>query len=229
MPGKKARHRISLAHAANEDLSFTGIDHEDDKACVMDSDLFQRYQVDYAALGHIHKPSAKTVNKVYMTYPGSARVWRKDENGPRYINILECSDALIVKSREIETAGQYRNYSINIDLEGKLSTDIEDIAKEWGPHDWVDIELYGLVEDESNVDVLISKYTRDYEKNVRRIDVSRDSVESCAGISTQEIAKKFLELWEKRKPAQIGDEQDVWQRARELGLKRIKEHMEARS
>lgn len=229
VPEKKATLRIALAHAANEDLSFTGLFEEEDKAGVIDSDLFQRYHVDYAALGHIHTKSEKTIGRVIMAYPGSPRVWRKDECGPRYINMLECSDSIKLKQIEITTAGQFRRYSIDLDLDGMPKIEINKLAMEWDSCDWIWIDLQGLVEDVSVVDALSREYKHDHEKRVRKIDINTDSIVSCAGISSQEIAKKFLEIWEGAKPAQLGDELAVWERAREIGLRKIKEHMEARA
>lgn len=228
VPEKKAKWRIALAHASNTDLSYIGFNDEEEKASVIDSDLFVRFHVDYAALGHIHGCSEKTINKVRMAYPGSPRVWRKGENGPRYIILLECTDTIKSEKRIIKAAGQFREYIVNLTLDCKQTVDLKENMKEWGPNDWIFIEFRGLIEDESQVNGLIEKYNIDFKKNVRRFDVDKNKVESCAGISTQEIAKKFLMLWESKKPAIIGDELDVWQRARDVGLRKIKEHMEAR-
>lgn len=229
VPVKKSKLRIALAHASNVDLSFAGLFDEDDKAGVMDSELFQRFDVDYAALGHIHKAGDKKTGKVHMAYPGSARVWRKDEDGPRCVNILDCADAISMKRCEILKSGQFRKYKIKPGLDGTPSQDIAEFSENWGVNDWVWIDFEGLVENKSALDDLIIKYKTDYSKKVRRFDINTDAVDSCAGISSQEIAKKFLMIWNERKPADLGDEIEVWERAREIGLRRIKEVMEARS
>ena len=63
----------------------------------------------------------------------------------------------------------------------------------------------------------------------RQIDIVRDDVLALEGISQQVIARKFLELWTTRGPE--GDDpesREIWLRARELGLRKIKSVLEAR-
>ncbi len=229
VPTKNTGFRIALAHASNEDLSFAGLfDDEEEKAGVMDSDLFQRFKVDYAALGHIHLANNKTMGQVLMAYPGSARVWRKDEFGPRSLNLLECSDSIRLKKIELKSAGQFRSYHIDLGLDGKPSSEIAEQAKDWGKNDCVQIELNGLVEDISVADMFEKKILHDYKMKLRKLKIIKDNLETCSGIASQEIAKKFLNIWESKKPAMLGDELEVWQKAREIGLRKIKEVMEAK-
>ena len=237
VPEKRAKFRIALAHAANEDLAFIGLLDEENKAGVIDSDMFQRFQVDYAALGHIHKADKKIVGGVQMAYSGSARVWRKDEFDRRVVNLVELTDTVELKSIPIKSAGQFKRFVVNLNLNGESETDPSTLKSESDqstleqaePQDWVWLKLRGLVEDELKVENLKEAFQRDIGKRVRRLDFEDDDVESCAGIAGQDITKKFLEIWEAKKPAELGDVQEVWRRAREIGLNAIKEHLEARS
>ena len=53
VPPKRTKLRIAVAHALVAGAGFT-IDDVEEEASVMDHDLFARFGVDYAALGHIH-------------------------------------------------------------------------------------------------------------------------------------------------------------------------------
>ena len=58
IPRKQTRWRIALAHGLVAGLAYRGPDDEGG-ASALDPDLFQRFGVDYAALGHIHGAAAK--------------------------------------------------------------------------------------------------------------------------------------------------------------------------
>lgn len=226
-PEKKVRFRVAMAHAANEDLAFVGFFDEENKAGVIDTDLFQRFQVDYAALGHIHSAAEKTVGNVRIAYSGSARVWRKDETGPRCVTKVELGHAINLQSIPILSAGQFKRFVVNLNLNGKPETDLS-TSIQVGDRDWVWLEFQGLVEDAMEAKSSMDALADTLRDQARRVDTQKDAVESCAGIAGQDIAKKFLELWEARKPAHVGDELEVWQRAREIGLRKIKSHIETR-
>lgn len=228
VPPKQAPLRIAIAHAANDDLSFTGPDTEEDHIGVIDGDLFRRFQVDYASLGHIHKKSDRRIGPVQMVYPGSARVWRKDEAGERRIVVLECDSAIRARYVTLAAAGQYRSLAVAFSLDGKPEVDPTAEGRTWDRADWVHVECTGLVEDLARAKSVKGKWERENEGRVRRFTVDIDGIETCAGISTQEIAKRFLEQWSATKPADIGDEILVWERARGIGLRAIKAQMGGR-
>jgi DNA repair exonuclease SbcCD nuclease subunit len=224
LPEKK-KSRIALAHAVNNDLVFKGIDEEEEKVSVMDSDLFARFGVDYAALGHIHKTNAKQIGNTILVYPGSSRVWRKDEEGERYVYLLECTTVIKSESVVLKSAGQFRKYRVNVSLDGQPEMDLASQMKAWEPNDWIWIDFVGLVEDSATFKESLQKIKTSVNNNVRKIDLNDSEVRACANISSQEIAKKFLEIWEKKKPADVGDELEAWEKARSVGLSKIEQSM----
>ncbi|TFH40214.1 MAG: hypothetical protein E4G96_07905 [Chrysiogenales bacterium] len=227
VPPKSARFRVAVAHATVPLMNFTGIDEEEGRTGTMDADLFTRWDVDYAAMGHIHSAREATVMKARISYPGSARVWRRDETGRRTVNVVELGSELRVSPRELASAGQYRHCEVPLGLDGNVEEG--DMTREWGPNDWIDLRFSGLVEDEHEVRALEIRMMKEYSSRVRLLTLRRGDVAVLEGISSQAIAARFIEEWKKRDPG-AGEEgaREVWLKAREIGLLKIKGELEAR-
>ena len=229
VPVKQVKYRICVAHTTIPELVYTGTDDGETTAGVMDTDLFSRFSVDYAALGHIHSERETQYGSVKIVYPGSPRVWRKNEDGVRSVRLVELGESVKVTKKEISSAGQFRYFNVNLSLEGTPDADISQHAKNFNSSDWIWVELAGLIEDRQTVDEYKRSITNVFSGKVRRIDIDDAGVETCSGIASQDIARKFLQLWEARKPATVGDELEVWRRARAVGLGEIKKMFEAQS
>ena len=221
----KQKLRIAMVHALNNDLSFTGVDDEEEKTSVMDSDLFIRFNVDYAAFGHIHKTIEKQIGNTIMAYPGSPRVWRKDESGAKFVYLLESSQPVSFTKIVIASAGEYKRYKINVALNGRPEIDLEPISKEWTKNDWIWLDFEGLIEEMETFNNFKKEIMRKYEPQVRKLDCNVTDIKTCANISSQEIARKFLEIWETKKPADLGDEMKAWEKARSIGLSKIEQSL----
>jgi predicted phosphodiesterase len=236
VPPKKAPFRLALAHGSVSGMAFLGLEHmynagitEEEGGSVIDPDLFTRFQIDYAALGHIHAPRQQKLGSTLLYYPGSARVWRKGELGPRFFNCLQIDKQITVTPVTLQTAGQYRYYDWPLSLTGELP-DMRNEAVCWKKEDWLDIRLTGIVEDEKKVAELAHKLEEQFGRTVRRLDIARDEIMVLEGISSQPIVQKFLELWQKRLPAPADTQQQkVWLKAREVALHKIREYLKARS
>ena len=70
VPPKAAPWRIALAHGIVAGMAYRGPDAEGGGSA-LDPDLFARFQVDYAALGHIHGRRHQVLGGLTMAYPGS--------------------------------------------------------------------------------------------------------------------------------------------------------------
>ena len=109
-------------------------------------------------------------NNIY--YPGSARIWRKGETGPRIFNKIELDKSLEIKQIPVISAGQYREYNLFLSLEGD-APDISRIETDWSENDWIYLSLAGIVEDEKIVSELDKKLTDKYSKTVRKFEINR--------------------------------------------------------
>ena len=211
--------RIAMAHGLLSGMSFAGFDEEEDeRAAVMDLDLFVRHSVDYAAFGHLHSLQHQPNGLVSVVYPGSARVWRTNEFGPRHVVLVTCGKTITHQPIPIESAGQFRAYRLFVNFSGTASS-LPDDAGQWHPADWVALSFFGVVEDETSARENIQHLINQVKSKVRRVETEED-IKVLANISTQPLAKKFFDLWNEKKPSAADP---VWQRALELGLLKIME------
>ena len=231
VPAKQAKRRVALAHGLVSGMDiYTGPGAEDEEPVgAIDADLFARFGVDYAALGHIHQRLARRHTTSEVSYPGSPRVWRRGESGPRSVNLVELGSTLRVTPVPVPSAGAYREYRIPLGLDGSLE-DLGALAAEWSDRDWVDLCLEGIVEDENVVAELERRIKLEFTSRVRWLEVFRDQVETLPGILTQPLARRFLEAWKRREPApEAPKERRLWLKARELGLREIKQALTGRA
>jgi len=227
VPQKQATLRVAVAHGVVVGVSYAGPDQETG-AGVLDPDIFARFSVDYAALGHIHIRRRENSNNTIISYPGSARVWRRGELGERGVCLLNTDESLIPDFLALSTAGQYREYALPLSLEGK-ARNLSKEARSWSSSDFIHISFTGLVEEENVVASLEEELRKEHGDKVRKLEIVRDKVSVLPGISSQPIAGRFLALWEQKEP-EPGQElkRRVWLRARELALAEIKRVIEAR-
>ena len=228
VPEKQERYRVALAHGIVAGMAYTGEDEEsDERAAVLDADIFHRYNVDYAALGHIHSARRERTGSLEILYPGSARVWRKNETGPRKAALVELDGGITISPLELKSAGQFRSLDVFTDFEGRPG-DLPPESRDWGMADYVFLRFSGLVENEGEALRSIRILVENLESRVRRVECRFD-LSILEGISLHPMAKKFLDVWESRKPDGDGDEYQAWIWAREMGLLKIKSVLEARS
>jgi len=225
---KTAGCRIGIAHGIIAGMSFTGLsDDGEEDASVIDSDLFQRFSVDYAAMGHIHSARKADFNELTICYPGSARVWRKGETGPRTVCLIEAGKVISVTDIELESPGQYRKFDFFLGLDGDIGNtgEVSDVCT---GSDYVDISFSGIVDDEQVLSAHIQELEKDLRSRVRVLEIERDSVSVLEGISSQPLARKFLEQWEMKRPVNPDHySMRVWEKSREVGLMKLKEALEA--
>lgn len=222
--------RITMAHGVVAGMSYRGPDEEEGGAA-LDPDLFQKFQSDYVALGHIHGMRTLKQGETWLAYPGSSKVWRKNEMGPRGAFLLDWKGGPVEKPQflPLSSAGQYRTYTLPLYLEGNLEANsVETLASSWSANDYIDLNLTGLVEDELVVAELETILLDKFRKLVRRIEIHREDVSALPGIASHPLVSEFLSLWEKQRPTE-DSEVKVWLKARELGLNAFKTQLERRS
>ena len=231
---KKQRFRIATAHCVVSGLAIPFVEDEE-MVSVMDPDLFQLADVDYAALGHIHSPRTLSLQSTApgglprtLSYPGSARVYRRGEKGPRAARLIEVGNEIRAESLVLKSAGQCREVYLDVGLDGTLP-DVTHLSQEWDRPDRVELFISGIVEDENALRRAADALVQSLKVRVRDPKPVLDGVSVLDGISSQPIARKFLEISDKARPAADSPDFAVWHKAREIGLLKIKKVLEARA
>jgi hypothetical protein len=228
VPQKKVSYRIILAHGTVPGITWTGLD-EEGKTAVIDSDLFAFFDADVACLGHIHAGSQKQIDKCLVAYPGSARVWRKGELGPRQVLIGDTAKApFTLSSLPLRSAGQYRLVQMSVTPDGSLRNSNSEAGAGYSQKDWIDFTVSGVVEDENTVNAALLRCKSANEKKFRHFEVSvnPETFSVLSGLSSHPLAMQFLKKWEENADRYKIEGEGVYNLARIKGLLALKEKLE---
>lgn len=225
---KKKHFRIAMAHGIVAGMAYTGPDEEGNSG-ILDPELFMQNEVDYAALGHIHAARQEIKGSTNFVYPGSARVWRTGESGPRAVCIFDTDSGTIEKA-PLKSAGIFHKVSINPDLNpqpeeisNELESQIRELKREDDlKNDYILIEFEGLIEDETVISEAERKITSQLKNRLRKVEFKR-KLKIVSGISESPLAKNFLESLEEKKQ-QLRPE--LYQKVRKVGLEEIAEKIQ---
>lgn len=219
VPPRGSRLRILAAHASVAGF-VPYFDESEENQSYLDGAIPSRLDCQFAALGHIHKKATLEIEGVPCSYPGSARVWRKGETGRRGYNLLRITDNVTAEWRPISSAGEYRELTLPLTLEGGF-TDLDYTGI--GPWDYITVNAAGFIEDDTALPSLCGILTEQGLRNCRRFEVNRDQVLTAGGISAMPLVRHFLGAWEKAEPPSSAgpSARQAWLRAREIGVREI--------
>ena len=228
VPDKAAPVRIVLAHGIVPGMAYTGpaaADEDGETAAgQLDPRLFRELAADYAALGHLHGRRQAVDDGVTLSYPGSARVWRRGESGEHGVWRLAAGrNGVTGEFVPLRAAGRYRVCDVPVELAGTV--DVAPLRPErWHRNDWVVLRATGVVEDENVLAGVLDDLRRRYAGAVRRLEIDSSGCEAMPGIASHPLAGRFLEVWEASEPRDPA-ERPAWLRARQLGLLAIKHEL----
>lgn len=226
VPERRAAVRVAVLHGTVAGMSWTGAYSEETEDSPIDPSVFAQLDAAYVALGHIHGARTSRSGASLIAYPGSARVWRKGEAGPRTVLVVDTATQVSATPVTVTAAGEYRGHIIPLGLDG-LSDDVDRLAAGWGTADMVHLTLTGMVDDEHAVVAFEATLRERYAQRVRDLEITRD-VTPVAGIARHPAAVQFLH----HLAARAGDPAitpEVRERARRVGLEAIAQRMEEAS
>ena len=224
VPPRSKPLRILLGHGMVSGIVYTGPGEDSDS--VFDEELFASLEVGIAALGHIHGFSITRRGGTIIAYPGSARVWREGEDGPRKVIIGTIDEVPPrLESRVLSSAGEYRVIPVYASPGGELQMKEPDNLLKT---DFIKLNVTGFVEDEASVAQTLEKLKQDLQKKCRKLTSDTDNLSVLAGVSTHPLALRFLQEWEKALIKYGNEEAGVYELARLKGLGVLKDILESR-
>jgi DNA repair exonuclease SbcCD nuclease subunit len=224
VPAKTAgRARVLLMHGTNSAV-YCGPDPEEAKAGIIPDSLFAGLDADYAALGHVHSGRATQMGGALAVYCGSARVWRRGEEGPRRAVFFKIENGRVSGKEDLvlRSAGEYKLFSLPVDPDASVPRfALAELLKncESPEMDHIEIRFTGFVEDANALEGTKKMLeTALGAKKPRKLEIMEKDVNSYGGLASNGLAKQFLAKLEAQKPPPGSPETAVWLAARRQGL-----------
>lgn len=216
----KEKNRIFLGHGIVEGTLWAI--EENEESAFIPIEIIKRVKPNLAIVGHIHKQMEINIENINIIYIGSARVWRKSksEMGARKCLALNIDCDSITKNYiDLKSAGEYRVYNLNIN---DIDLKIENIYKNWNYKDIIDINIYGIIEDEILLENKKKEIINKYSKYAREINIKSANLFFLENAYNENIIKEFLNIAEEFENKSVDDEYlEIVELAKYIGIEKI--------
>lgn len=216
----KEKNRIFLGHGIVEGTLWAI--EENEESAFIPIEIIKRVKPNLAIVGHIHKQMEINIENINIIYSGSARVWRKSksEMGARKCLALNIDCDSITKNYiDLKSAGEYRVYNLNIN---DIDLKIENIYKNWNYKDIIDINIYGIIEDEILLENKKKEIINKYSKYAREINIKSANLFFLENAYNENIIKEFLNIAEEFESKSVDDEYlEIVELAKYIGIEKI--------
>ena len=216
----KEKNRIFLGHGIVEGTLWAI--EENEESAFIPIEIIKRVKPNLAIVGHIHKQMEINIENINIIYIGSARVWRKSksEMGARKCLALNIDCDFITKNYiDLKSAGEYRVYNLNIN---DIDLKIESIYKNWNYKDIIDINIYGIIEDEILLENKKKEIINKYSKYAREINIKSANLFFLENAYNENIIKEFLNVAEEFENKSVDDEYlEIVELAKYIGIEKI--------
>ena len=216
----KEKNRIFLGHGIVEGTLWAI--EENEESAFIPIEIIKRVKPNLAIVGHIHKQMETNIENINIIYIGSARVWRKSksEMGTRKCLALNIDCDSITKNYiDLKSAGEYRVYNLNIN---DIDLKIENIYINWNYKDIIDINIYGIIEDEILLENKKKEIINKYSKYAREINIKSANLFFLENAYNENIIKEFLNVAEEFENKSVDDEYlEIVELAKYIGIEKI--------
>lgn len=216
----KEKNRIFLGHGIVEGTLWAI--EENEESAFIPIEIIKRVKPNLAIVGHIHKQMETNIENINIIYIGSARVWRKSKSeiGARKCLALNIDCDSITKNYiDLKSAGEYRVYNLNIN---DIDLKIESIYKNWNYKDIIDINIYGIIEDEFLLENKKKEIINKYSKYAREINIKSANLFFLENAYNENIIKEFLNVAEEFENKSVDDEYlEIVELAKYIGIEKI--------
>ena len=175
LPAPEAPLTLGVAHGEPSHFNFP-IDEDDreEGGRRLDEEFFRSAHFDLVACGHIHKRMSYHSGATLFHFPGSSRVWRKGEVGPRTISLIEMSknQSPRITPIPLQQAGLIRSLELKMPAEQPSllhQLNLQQVSRA----DYLEIQVsghIGLLSQWQNQMQQIEKECLRYARKVRFVD-----------------------------------------------------------
>ena len=131
---------------------------------------------------------------------------------------IDC-DSITKNYIDLKSAGEYRVYNLNIN---DIDLKIENIYKNWNYKDIIDINIYGIIEDEILLENKKKEIINKYSKYAREINIKSANLFFLENAYNENIIKEFLNVAEKFENKSVDDEYlEIVELAKYIGIEKI--------
>ena len=216
----KEKNRIFFGHGIVEGTLWAI--EENEESAFIPIEIIKKVNPNLAVIGHIHKQMEINIENINIIYSGSARVWRKSksETGIRKCLALNIDNNSIAKNYiDLKSAGEYRIYDLNV---GDMESKIETLSKNWNSKDIIDINIYGIIEDEIQLEIKKKEIINKYFEYAREINIKNSNLFFLENALNENIIKEFLSAAEKLEFKSDSEEDlEIVELAKRIGIEKI--------
>lgn len=216
----KEKNRIFLGHGIVEGTLWAI--EENEESAFIPIEIIKRVKPNLAIVGHIHKQMEINIENINIIYIGSARVWRKSKSEMEARKCLALNidcDSITKNYIDLKSAGEYRVYNLNIN---DIDLKIENIYKNWNYKDIIDINIYGIIEDEILLENKKKEIINKYSKYAREINIKSANLFFLENAYNENIIKEFLNVAEEFENKSVDDEYlEIVELAKYIGIEKI--------
>lgn len=192
--------RVVVAHGSLPELNWLGPENEEGEGprSGLDSHSLLSLEPDYAALGHIHQGQAKAVSGCLFAYPGSARVWRRGEAGPRSALLVSVGGGAPARCEHVALpgAGEYRRIPCPLGDSGAIDEEALEKALEGSSAaDWIDLGFIGVAQRELPLRQALESCRASLSAAFRKVDLDADAVAYLGEEGDSGAAREFRQAW----------------------------------
>ena len=214
----KEKNRIFFGHGIVEGTLWAI--EENEESAFIPIEIIKKVNPNIAVIGHIHKQMEINIENINIIYSGSARVWRKSksETGIRKCLALNIENNSIIKKYiDLKSPGEYRVYNLNIN---DIDLKIENIYKNWNYKDIIDINIYGIIEDEIQLEIKKKEIINKYLEFVREINIKNSNLFFLENALNENIIKEFLKVADEFK-SDSEEYLEIVELAKRIGIEKI--------
>ena len=216
----KEKNRIFFGHGIVEGTLWAI--EENEESAFIPIELIKKVSPNLAVIGHIHKQMEINIENVNIIYSGSARVWRKSksETGIRKCLALNIENNSITKKYiYLKSAGEYRVYNLNV---SEMESKIEILSKNWSDKDIIDINIYGIIEDEIQLEIKKKEIINKYLEFAREINIKSSNLFFLENALNENIIKEFLNIADEFELKNDNEEDlEIVELAKRIGIEKI--------